>query len=165
MYVMEIKYVNNDFIEYLNNNTVSAVAHNCNCFHVMGTGIAEVLNQYTDGLLLKEDKTTNYGDINKLGSYSSVNVNGVRYFNLYGMYVYSSLLKSRRPQNVYVHWESLTHSLTNAIIDSEPGEICIPVMGCSNAGGSIDNFIDMVSCIVSDIGDRTTDKILTIIST
>lgn len=161
---MKIQYVNDDFIQYLNSHTVSAVAHNCNCFHVMGTGIADVLNQYTDGLLLKEDKTTNYGDINKLGSYSSVKVNGVRYFNLYGMYVYRSLLKTQKPQNVYVHWEKLTCSLMNAIIDADPGEMCIPVMGCSNAGGNVDDFINMLSYIVNEIGDRQTDKTLTIIS-
>lgn len=141
---MNIEYFNGDLIEYIESNQVTAVAHNCNCFHTMGAGIALMLNDYTGGRLLKEDKETTYGDINKLGLYSTIIYNDIQYFNLYGMYVYKTLIKNPKPNNVYVHWDSLKDALCRAIIESRHGKFCIPIMGCNHAGGHTDQFIDMI---------------------
>lgn len=153
---MLVEYLNGDIIEVAKHHNIPNIAHNCNCFHTMGAGIAKHLNDYTNGTLLKEDKTTIYGDINKLGSYSMLSYNGIKFFNLYGMFVYRSMLTSYTNKNVYVHWESLQTALVNAIMDSS-GDFIIPVLGCNLAGGSSDDFITMIGNVIKSVdqGDRT----------
>lgn len=149
---MEIEYVRGDIIDITLHNKIKNIAHNCNCFHTMGAGIAKRLNEYTGNKLLTEDKTTGHGDINKLGTYSVLPYNGVNIFNLYGMFVYRSLLKSYKPNQVFVHWESLQTALLNAILDS-CGDFIIPIMGCDLAGGSVDDFVDMIGNVIHKIDD------------
>lgn len=153
---MNIEIINDDIINVINSGQIDAVAHNCNCFHVMGIGIAKVLNEYTNNKLITEDKTTVYGDINKLGGYSVIKHDGIQYFNLYGMYTYKTMLKQPKPDNVYVHWDMLQHALYNAIIDSNANKFTVPIMGCSFAGGKYDDFIDMVERISKKIHNNVT---------
>lgn len=148
---MKVEIVNGDLIDMVSNGTIGAIAHNCNCFHVMGAGIAKILDDYTKGKLLKEDKTTAKGDINKLGSFSYVKHENVKYYNLYGMYVYKTLLKSYRKDDVFVNWSCLKLALTSAIIDSDVSHFGIPILGCSHAGGNYDDFINMIEEIVQEL--------------
>lgn len=137
-----INIVDGDLIELTKQREFDAVAHGCNCFHTMGAGIAHKLNNLTDGKLLKVDKATAYGDINKLGRYtlcaSEINDNVVRFYNLYTQYTYGKVHKNE----VYVHWgsvfESLVSCLTRMPINSRIG---IPMIGCGLAGGNERDFI------------------------
>lgn len=153
---MKVEIVQGDLIDMVRNGTVGAVAHNCNCFHVMGTGIAKALNDHTQGQLLREDKTTTKGDINKLGGFSYMNHKNVKYYNLYGMFVYKTLLKSYRNDDVFVNWSCLKYALKSAIIDADVLTFGIPILGCSHAGGNYNDFIDMVECIVKELDINTT---------
>lgn len=150
---MKVEVYHGDILDFIGTGYSYSIAHNCNCFHTMGAGIAKVLNGVTGGKLLKEDKTTVYGDINKLGGYSRIMHEGNEYFNLYGMFSYSSMLKTPNNGNVYVHWNSLKHALTNAIVDSVCDDVVIPILGYSHAGGSVEDFMDMVDGIIESLND------------
>jgi len=150
---MNIKYLQGDIVDVAIEYNIKNVAHNCNCFHTMGAGVAKRLNEYTGNKLLTEDKHSPHGDINKLGTYTMISYNGMKFFNLYGMFVYRSLLNSYKPNNVFVHWNSLHTALLNAIMDID-GDFIIPVMGCDLAGGNTDDFVTMIGHIINEIDDN-----------
>lgn len=71
------------------NSGESIVVHGCNCFHSMGAGIArQVAREYPEAYLA--DINTVYGDMNKLGTYSSaIGKNGTTIINAYTQHKYS----------------------------------------------------------------------------
>ena len=150
---MKIEYIKGDIIDVALFYKIKNVAHNCNCFHTMGAGVAKRLNEYTGNKLLSEDKTTSHGDINKLGTYTMLSYNSMNFFNLYGMFTYRTLLKSYKSNNVFVHWNSLQTALLNAIMDVD-GDFIIPIMGCDLAGGNTDDFVTMIGHIINEIDDN-----------
>lgn len=146
-----VNWMKGDLIELTKEGRFDTVAHGCNCFHTMGSGIAPKLNDLTAGRLLREDKDkTYYGDINKMGTVSYVldDINGkqVEFFNLYTQYTYGN-----RPNGeVYVHWDSLYNSIF-LMMDLMLGkEIGIPLIGCGLAGGERVEFEAVLDWIASD---------------
>jgi len=136
-----ITWMKGDLIELTKEGQFDTVAHGCNCFHTMGSGIAPRLNNLTGGRLLNEDKAkTHYGDINKMGtvSYVTHNINRkrVEFFNLYTQYNYGS-----RPNGeVYIHWDSLYNSIMLMMDLTLGRDIGIPLIGCGLAGGEREDF-------------------------
>ena len=62
-----IKEVWGDAVKMLKSKEISVLAHGCNCFNTMGSGIAaEIAKFFPDAVI--SDKMTKYGDINKLGN-------------------------------------------------------------------------------------------------
>ncbi len=145
----DINWMKGDLIELARDGRFDTIAHGCNCFHTMGSGIAPLMNNLTEGRLLKADKQTPYGNINKLGtvSYVSHEVNGKRIelFNLYTQYTYGNGSKGE----VYVNWQSLYDSLGMMFDFTVGEEIGIPLIGCGLAGGSRDDFIDVMHQLVT----------------
>jgi len=136
-----VNWMKGDLIKLTKEGRFDAVAHGCNCFHTMGSGIAPKLNNLTGGRLLREDiDKTYYGDINKMGtvSYVTQNINGkrVEFFNLYTQYTYGS-----RPNGeVYIHWDSLYNSIMLMMDLTLGQDIGIPLIGCGLAGGEREDF-------------------------
>jgi hypothetical protein len=127
-----VQYVTGDILDYIEQSDY--IVHGCNCFHTMGAGVAKALNTYTEGRLLDIDKTTSYGDINKLGAYSSIDVDGKVFYNLYTQHGFGR-------GGVFVHWESVKLGLINIINNMLEGEVlALPPIGCGLAGGNIKDF-------------------------
>jgi len=58
-----------DLVEEFKNNKFDAIIHGCNCFHIMGAGIAkQISKEFPEAFV--EDQKTPCGDYNKLGSIS-----------------------------------------------------------------------------------------------
>lgn len=156
-----ITWMKGDLIELAKEGRFDAVAHGCNCFHTMGSGIAPLLNHLTEGKLLKEDKVTPYGDINKLGSLSyvthTVNNKSVEFFNLYTQYVYGRNDKGE----VFVNWDAVYNSLMLMFDFTTGTEIGIPLIGCGLAGGSKDDFERTIEYL--ELSDFQYDINLTIV--
>ena len=65
--------IKGDLIKYAQDGQFDVIVHGCNCFHTMGAGIAKQIKiKFPEAYAV--DRTTNYGDKNKLGSLSSVDV-------------------------------------------------------------------------------------------
>lgn len=146
---MLIELVLDDILNYVDNSTkTSAVAHGANCFGVMGSGVAQVLNQHTNGDILTVDRSTELADINKLGSFSVLD-RGPELpllFNCYTQFTFGG------PDGVVnVHWESVKQSLIE-VIESIPEEnlidgdavLTIPPIGCGLAGGTVADFVTIL---------------------
>lgn len=139
--MLNVKYIKGNIVELAKNKEVDAVAHGCNCFHTMGSGIAPQLNKATNGKLLEVDKTMPYGDINNLGKLTFISHEGTSYFNLYSQYVHGGHLDNKKL--TYVNWSAFEQSLKYAIeiaIWANKKSMAIPYIGCGLAGGDISDF-------------------------
>jgi len=111
------------------------IVHGCNCFHVMGAGIAkEIATRYHE--IADIDKyLTKYGDINKLGNYTWKKVtapNGYTFniINAYTQYHYG------RKKEMYVDYNAI-RSVFNKIRQQFPkAKIGYPRIGAGLAGGN-----------------------------
>lgn len=123
--------------------TPNAIAHSANCFHTMGVGVAVGMRHATQDRIFNVDKTTPYGDVNKLGTTSSVTINGVTYVNIYGQHAVKG-----RDGGVYVHFESIKRGILSIFKKFQGVEnfrLAIPLMGCGLAGGKLSDFIKTIN--------------------
>lgn len=70
---MIIKEIKGDIIEEFKNGTIDIIVHGCNCFHIMGAGLAGQIASKIP-LAFEADKVTPCGDIHKLGSFSIAHI-------------------------------------------------------------------------------------------
>jgi O-acetyl-ADP-ribose deacetylase (regulator of RNase III) len=88
-----MKTIKGDLIKLAEQGEFDVIVHGCNCFHAMGGGIAKQLaDKYPQ--VEEADRQTEFGDRNKLGSYSRViiEVNDTLFvvLNAYTQYKWSS---------------------------------------------------------------------------
>lgn len=141
---IEVKKVKGNIIDMIERGEITATAHGCNCFHTMGSGIAKTFNEYTDGKLLEADKQTVYGDINNLGNYTSIDFNGVKFFNIYSQYIHAGQFKGNRDGLVYVNWVAVSNALFNVVTElskNDDSVLALPYIGCGLAGGEEESLI------------------------
>lgn len=143
--MITIDCIKGDIIEMLKNHECNAVIHGCNCFNVMGAGIAKQLKDLTDGDIYRADADTSHGDINKLGTYSVGHYKNIPIYNLYSQYTTAG-------QNcVAVHWPSVYEGLLSIIESVQSGTvIAMPYIGCGLAGGSVNDLMDVLDSIIID---------------
>lgn len=163
---MRICYEKGDLVQMARKGQFGAVAHGCNCFHTMGSGIAPKLNKLSGGALLEADQQTSYADINKMGTFSHVDVEVDRasfeIYNLYTQFVYGGQVSMKKgAEPVYVSWMSVYEALCNMVSWTKAKHIGIPLIGCGLAGGKREHF----DIIISDVAWKFhgSGKILTIV--
>jgi O-acetyl-ADP-ribose deacetylase (regulator of RNase III) len=88
-----MKTIKGNLITLAEQGEFDVIIHGCNCFHAMGGGIAKQLaDKYPQ--VEETDRKTEFGDRNKLGSYSiaklEVNDNVFVVLNAYTQYKWSS---------------------------------------------------------------------------
>ena len=152
---MRIEYIKGNVVALAKEKKVGAVAHGCNCFHTMGSGIAPQLNEATNGKLLESDKKMPYGDINNLGNYTYCEHEGVLYFNLYTQYVHGGHLRGAKL--TYVHWDSFYMSMYNFILQCDimnKNILAIPYIGCGLAGGDLNDFNRLLNKLKEEINSH-----------
>lgn len=158
---VNISYVQDDIVLAAVAKNANIIAHGCNCFHVMGAGVAKRLADVFPEIREADEKTP-YGDINKLGSFSKVrDANGMYVYNLYTQYSYGT------KDAVMVHWKSVRVALSKMINDfmensdefktlsanNKPIVVVISAIGTGLAGGSmfdlgytLEEFKELVEC-------------------
>jgi O-acetyl-ADP-ribose deacetylase (regulator of RNase III) len=68
-----IKTISGNLIDLAESGNFDYIVHGCNCFHTMGSGLAgQLVKRYP--LILEADKTSKYGDREKLGTWTSSKV-------------------------------------------------------------------------------------------
>jgi O-acetyl-ADP-ribose deacetylase (regulator of RNase III) len=127
-----------DLVDYLSMGKADVFLHNCNCFNVMGYGVARVVRDHYPEAY-EADQETERGDPNKLGTFSHARVirGGVSFdlFNLYGQYRYGP----RREQNLdYAALEKALHAVNRELeimYGDQTLRIAFPLLGTGMAGG------------------------------
>lgn len=164
--MLTIECVQGDIIQMAKDHEIDVVVHGCNCFHIMGGGIAKQINDYTQGKALEADKKTPHGDINKLGTYSMVEWKGIKFYNLYSQHIpahgYNYL-------EVCVHWKSVRDGLIAIVNDQcrsgiKPTTIAIPYIGCGLANGKEEDLKKVLNFLEQFFKPLSTcnDKILVV---
>jgi len=134
--------------ELVSNKEVNVIVHGCNCFHKMIGPVSDSLRQLTDNNILVVDVDgSSYGDINKLGSWTSGGYefagHAVDIFNLYCSYTYPAAGCDA------IHWASVNDALVEIISNIESGH----VMGVEHIGFNSLDKTEFMS-VLNDIADR-----------
>lgn len=117
-----------------------AIVHGCNCFHTMGGGIAYgVAKMYPQAS--QEDKTTSYGDFNKLGTIQIVYAtHDVTIVNAYTQY----------EPGRNVNYEAIAMCLVKVNHAFAGKTIALPMIGAGIAGGDFLKIRRMIKRYLKD---------------
>lgn len=140
---MIIKTIKGDLIKLFETGEAKAIAHGCNCFHRMGSGIArQIADKYPQAPAVDRENTK-YGDRSKLGSFTVCQIgpgwDGQRIYNLYTQYDFGT--DSRKADYTAI-------SKVFAELDewwNYDSPLYIPMIGAGLAGGDwnvIQNIIN-----------------------
>lgn len=126
-----IPVVRQDILLNIEEKTI--ILHGCNCFHIMGAGIARYLRTHYPQIY-EVDKTTPYGSRKKLGTVSYAVIspeliigNCYTQFNIYG--------ENGKPPAVY---PAISKCLRDAVSKYPDYHFRLPKIGCGLAGGDWD---------------------------
>jgi O-acetyl-ADP-ribose deacetylase (regulator of RNase III) len=125
-----MKTIKGDLIKLVLQGEFHVIIHGCNCFNVMGSGIAKQIKKIFPEAY-KEDLLTKRGDKNKLGNYSSISVerNGFLFsvVNAYTQYNYGYGLQ--------VDYEAVREVFKRIKNDFHGLKIGYPKIGAGLGGG------------------------------
>lgn len=125
-----VKTVKGDLIQMFKNREFSAIAHGCNCFHIMGAGIAgQIAKEFPEAY--KADLQTSRGYSMKLGRFSDVMTPYGRIFNLYTQYRPGVEPPRQLNNSILMAFDALDQEF-----GGDPAYLLgIPLIGCGIAGG------------------------------
>lgn len=122
--------------DLLKDTQVNVIAHQCNCFHTMGGGIARIIAQiYPEAA--EADRKTPYGSEAKLGTFSIAKTSdGKRIVNIYGQFNTSNSERATRYDALYTGLEKL-ESVIRLSTNPEQYIVGVPYgLGSALGGGS-----------------------------
>lgn len=126
-----------DLMEAIATNHIDLAIHCCNCYHVMGAGIALALRRKYPGVHAA-DKQTPHGDVRKLGCYTACQVTPqTTVINLYAMHNYGRGKRFVCYKAMRLGLDRLFRHLMVQLGDERFHRLHIGTcwMGCHNAGG------------------------------
>jgi len=125
----KMKQIEGDLIELAKQRRFDVIAHGCNCFCVMGAGIAKSIKENFPEAY-REDQKTKKGDQKKLGTCNYVTTNtGLIVVNAYTQYDYSG----KGPQVDYDAVATCMRWIKKEFLGKRIG---LPRIGAGLAGGN-----------------------------
>lgn len=130
--------VKGDLIKLAEDGLFDVIVHGCNCFNVMGSGIAKTIKDRYPGAY-KMDCGTIKGDSSKLGTYTVYNTEKFTIINAYTQY------NIRKNSDVFDYdafqkiLDQLDQTYSNDI------KIGFPLIGCGLAGGNKERILSMIN--------------------
>lgn len=130
--------VKGDLIKLAEDGLFDVIVHGCNCFNVMGSGIAKTIKDRYPGAY-KMDCDTIKGDSSKLGTYTVYNTGKFTIINAYTQY------NIRKNSDVFEYdafqkiLDQLDQTYSNDI------KIGFPLIGCGLAGGNKERILSMIN--------------------
>ena len=125
---MSYEVIKGDLIELAKNNEFDIIVHGCNCFHVMGGGIAKQIKDEFPSAY-DADKKTIKGSKDKLGKYSYVKIDKLTIINAYTQYGYQ-MYNRGSDDVVYNAIKKVFETINNNFIGKKIG---IPMIGAGLA--------------------------------
>jgi O-acetyl-ADP-ribose deacetylase (regulator of RNase III) len=126
-----MKTIEKDICEGFKNKEVDVIAHCCNCFCTMGSGVAKAIRA-SFPVVYEADLQTRKGDREKLGTYSVAKVDDRYIVNLYAQFTYG-----RNTRELYYDaMISCLEKLKSFMLRHDFKSVGFPKgMGCILAGG------------------------------
>lgn len=158
-----------DLIEAARNGEVSYIAHGCNCYCTMGSGIAPLIKAAFP-YAYKVDCQTGKGDISKLGGFSEADPwefdldEGPTVFNLYTQYGYWGRNQGQRDLDYDALYDSLSamaerlHNFDKG--DLEQHRVGLPKIGAGLAKGDWEIIELMIKKTLCQAGHDVTIYVL-----
>ena len=128
-----INYKVGDLIEALKNHEVDAIGHQCNCFHVMKSGIAPMIARAWHPTVTMADIKTPIADKEKMGTFSVAETGDGLVYNIYGQYHFD-----RKQKSYGTHYDSLSmglRAMRNDLDNRQALRVGFPLIGCGLARG------------------------------
>jgi O-acetyl-ADP-ribose deacetylase (regulator of RNase III) len=122
-----MREIDGNLLDYFDNKEFDMIAHQANCFHTFGSGIArEIKERYPEAY--QADLSTPKNDIMKLGTYSHCTLPQGLILNIYGQYEMSSKFIATNYDALGVAFYKINHLFSGM-------HIGLPLIGCGIAGG------------------------------
>ena len=125
----------------------TVIAHGCNCFNIMGGGIARAIKSRYP-LAYEADCKTIRGDIDKLGTYTMCRYPKLRVFNLYTQYRFGTT-KAHLDYEALVKALIALRTVLNKYDPNRLETIGLPRIGCGLAGGDWKVVSELIGAIYS----------------
>lgn len=135
MQIEPIKYKVGDLLAAAAAGEVDVIAHCCNCWNTMGSGIAPKIKAKWPQVYAA-DCATIKGDRHKLGGYTKAIVEdgALTVYNLYGQFGYSKRDQGIRDLNYNAIFDALD-AMGEDILKRGDKTVGLPLIGCGLAGG------------------------------
>jgi len=133
---MTLKHTKGNLLDLAEAFEFDIVVQGCNCFNTMGGGIArEIAEKYPSAA--RVDRSTQYGDYNKLGNWTEFDTGRFKIINAYTQYNMST------GEDVfeYTAFQLILEKLEHAYPSSRIG---FPYIGMGLAGGNKERIIAML---------------------
>lgn len=146
-----IEYVQGDLIK----SDCDVIIHGCNCFHTMGSGIAKQIKE-TYPEAYKTDCATLWGDINKLGNFTHVQLQN-KYFpdkNVFIVNAYTQYKYGRKPDAVYADYEAIQKvmlKINNFFVDTHEYDIQFKIGMPKIGAGLAQGDWNTIKSIINDV--------------
>jgi O-acetyl-ADP-ribose deacetylase (regulator of RNase III) len=127
----KLKYDTGDLLELMRDGSFEVVAHGCNCFHAMGSGIAKQLADSYPEIPEMDISDSACGDKDKMGAYTEVDITTDTGYNVWVFNAYTQFTTGGRAVSydaVFDFFESLA-SLDIGV------KIGLPKIGAGLGGG------------------------------
>lgn len=140
--------IRGDFIEYCKFAEIDVAVHNCNCFNVMGAGIALSLSREFPAVL-EADLRTLKGSKSKLGSFSVSSVTRrddsvLQIYNIYGQYRYSR-------ETECFELDAFISGLRKVISKYDSPRVLMPYVGCGLGKGNVNELLHALGELVNEV--------------
>lgn len=130
---MSYQEVDGDLIEFALKGNFEVIAHGCNCFCVMGAGIAPLMAEKFGCNRFPLEDIDKKGDINKLGQIDYKKVFEIYVVNAYTQYFYGKNHLNETDQPL--DYDALRICLRKINHTFKGKKIGLPQIGCGLAGG------------------------------
>jgi O-acetyl-ADP-ribose deacetylase (regulator of RNase III) len=144
---MTIKLVKGDLLAQARAGQYDIIMHGCNCFNVMGGGIAgQVAHQFPDAYLA--DQETVRGDAGKLGTYT-IGMDG----RLVVLNCYTQYGISRGGEDVF-EYTAFQRVLEKIQYRFGKWRIGLPMIGMGLAGGDAERIVPMIEQFAQRVANQ-----------
>ena len=137
-------YVNGDLLDAFENNNFDAIVHGCNCFHLMGAGIAGMISKRFPEAYKADVKLTDKGDWNKLGTYTKAEYLHGDIINAYTQYNPGKCRELDLLQSISKVFKQLDKDYSGKTIG-------IPKIGAGIAGGNWNIISELINQVTPNL--------------
>lgn len=128
-----MKIIQGNLLDLFDAGEFNVIAHGCNCFCTMGSGIAAQIRQrYPRAYEVDNIYSGNPGDINKLGGFTKcardLTIDSGMIYNLYTQYEFGG-------DKVHLNYDALALCLYKLNFEQKGKRVGLPMIGCGLAGG------------------------------
>jgi O-acetyl-ADP-ribose deacetylase (regulator of RNase III) len=143
-----INHITGDIIKLAEGGKFDYILQGCNCFHTMGSGLAgQLVKKYP--LVLEADKTTAYGDREKLGKWTSAKISAndsqFTIVNVYTQFFFGLGTDVFEYDSFDEFLKSFGEYLKTRIIRDRKIQVAFPKIGAGLAGGNWTKILQSIS--------------------